>query len=132
MTFEYETLLEPIAATAAHHAADVDRGQFPTQTLRALGDAGLLGLVSAAEVGGKGLGLTAAAAVVERLARECGSTGMVVCMHYCATTSSARSRAACRCSDHERARPRRRGLRCEGRPDLGWLLPNCATPSSSS
>ncbi len=85
MTFEYEPLLESIAATAAQHAASVDRGEFPTQTLRALGDAGLLGLISATEVGGKGLGMPAAAAVVERLARECGSTAMVVCMHFSAT-----------------------------------------------
>jgi alkylation response protein AidB-like acyl-CoA dehydrogenase len=85
MTFAYEQLIETIAATAANRAARVDSGEFPTETLRAMGDAGLLGLISAAEVGGKGLGLPAAAAVVERLARECGSTAMVVTMHYCAT-----------------------------------------------
>lgn len=50
-----------------------------------LGDTGLLGLVSATAVGGKGLGLPAAAHVVERLARECGSTAMITCMHYAAT-----------------------------------------------
>ncbi len=83
--FEYEKLTETIASTAAAHASDVDRGLFPTDTLRALGDAGLLGLVSSTEVGGKGQGLAAAAHVVERLAREYGSTAMVVCMHYCAT-----------------------------------------------
>ena len=82
---EYDQLVEPIAAIAARNAADVDRGQFPTEALRALGDAGLLGLISAGEVGGKGAGLATAAAVVERLARECASTGMVLCMHYCAT-----------------------------------------------
>jgi alkylation response protein AidB-like acyl-CoA dehydrogenase len=81
MTFEYEKVLETIAATAAQHAADVDRGSFPTETLRAMGDAGLLGLVSATEVGGKGLGLPAASQAVERIARECASTAMVVCMH---------------------------------------------------
>lgn len=85
MSFEYETLVETIAATAAQHAAAVDRGEFPHATLRAAGETGLLGLVSAPEVGGKGLGLPAAAAVVERIARECGSTAMVMCMHYCAT-----------------------------------------------
>src|SRR5262249_57460057 len=78
-------VVETMGATGAQHAVRVDRGEFPAETLRALGDAGLLGLVSAAEVGGKGRGLQAAAAVVERLARECGSTAMVVCMHYCAT-----------------------------------------------
>jgi alkylation response protein AidB-like acyl-CoA dehydrogenase len=85
MSLQYESLVETIAATAARHAARVDRGDFPAETVRALGEAGLLGLVSATEVGGQGLGLPAAAAVVERLARECGSTAMVVCMHYCAT-----------------------------------------------
>jgi alkylation response protein AidB-like acyl-CoA dehydrogenase len=77
--------LERIAATAAAHAAEVDRGAFPTVTVRALGEAGLLGLTSAVAVGGMGQGLAEAATVVERLARECGSTAMVVCMHYVAT-----------------------------------------------
>lgn len=83
MSFKHEELLETIAAIAAKNAADVDRGAFPTETLRALGEAGLLGLVSSPDVGGKGEGLASAVHVVERLARECGSTAMVVCMHYC-------------------------------------------------
>jgi len=83
MSFEAD--LETIAATAAANAAEVDRGTFPQATLKALGDAGLLGLVSATSVGGKGRGLAEAAVVVERLARECASTAMVVTMHYCAT-----------------------------------------------
>jgi len=73
------------AELAATHAADVDRGAFPTATLKALADDGVLGLVSAKEVGGKGAGLAEASALVERLARECGSTAMVVCMHFSAT-----------------------------------------------
>jgi alkylation response protein AidB-like acyl-CoA dehydrogenase len=76
---------EKYAQLAATHAADVDRGAFPTATLKALADDGMLGLVSSKEVGGKGAGLAEAAALVERLARECGSTAMVVCMHLCAT-----------------------------------------------
>ncbi len=58
---------------------------FPRPAVNALGEAGLLGLMSAPEVGGMGLGLAEAAAVVRRLAASCGSTAMVVCMHYCAT-----------------------------------------------
>jgi alkylation response protein AidB-like acyl-CoA dehydrogenase len=85
MTFEFESALESVAAIAATNAAETDRGTFPSAALKALGEAGLLGLVSATSVGGKGQGLGAAAHVVERLARECASTGMVVCMHYCAT-----------------------------------------------
>lgn len=85
MSFDLETLTESIAAVAATHAPDVDRGAFPSETLQAMRTVGLLGLVSATDVGGQGRGLDAAAFVVERLARECGSTAMVVCMHYCAT-----------------------------------------------
>lgn len=86
MASEYEKLTESIAALAATHAADIDRGLFPTETLKAMSDAGLLGLVSSKEVGGMGEGLASAAHVVERLARECGSTAMIVCMHYCGAT----------------------------------------------
>ena len=76
--------LESIAAIAATNAAEVDRGTFPSKNLEELRAAGLLGLVSATEVGGGGKGLGEASIVVERLARECASTAMIVCMHYCA------------------------------------------------
>jgi alkylation response protein AidB-like acyl-CoA dehydrogenase len=85
MAYEYEKLTESVTAVAAQNAAEVDRGNFPDATIAAIREAGLLGLVSAADMGGKGLGLPAAAHVVERLARSCGSTAMIVCMHYCAT-----------------------------------------------
>jgi alkylation response protein AidB-like acyl-CoA dehydrogenase len=84
MALEYEKLTETVAALAATHAAEIDRGVFPAATLKAMGETGLLGLISSTEVGGLGLDLDAASFVVERLARECGSTAMVVCMHYCA------------------------------------------------
>jgi alkylation response protein AidB-like acyl-CoA dehydrogenase len=84
MSFNPEKL-ESIAAIAATHAADVDVGTFPAATLEAIRSAGLLGLVSAKDVGGGGGGLADAQIVVERLARECASTAMIVCMHYCAT-----------------------------------------------
>lgn len=84
MSFDF-TKLESIAAVAAANAAEVDRGTFPTKAVEALRAAGGLGLVSAVDVGGTGKGLAEASAVVERLARECSSTAMVVCMHYAAT-----------------------------------------------
>ena len=80
-----DQLVETVAATAAKHAAETDRGAFPTASLHALAGTGLYGLVSATDVGGMGKGLRDAALVVERLARECGSTAMIACMHYCAT-----------------------------------------------
>jgi alkylation response protein AidB-like acyl-CoA dehydrogenase len=42
-------------------------------------------LISAAQVGGLGQGHRAATLAVERVARECASTGLVLCMHYAAT-----------------------------------------------
>ncbi|HEY7187408.1 MAG TPA: acyl-CoA dehydrogenase family protein [Vicinamibacterales bacterium] len=67
-------------------AAHVDRdGVFPERGVKALGEAGLLGAVSAPDVGGLGLGVRGAAAIVERLAQECGSTAMVACMHFSGT-----------------------------------------------
>jgi alkylation response protein AidB-like acyl-CoA dehydrogenase len=68
-------------------AQAIDRdGAFPRAAITALGEAGLLGLVSAKEVGGMGLGLNEAAQVCERIAMACPSTAMVVTMHYCGTT----------------------------------------------
>lgn len=67
-------------------AAAVDRDSaFPRAGLDALGKAGLLGLVSSGDVGGLGGTLRDAAEAVELVGRACGSTGMVLCMHYCAT-----------------------------------------------
>src|SRR5205823_14105163 len=72
--------------TIAPQAAEVDReGAFPTISLAALKAAGLMGAMSAPEVGGLGLGLRGAAGIVRRVAEECGSTAMVLCMHYCGT-----------------------------------------------
>ncbi|MEV8437364.1 acyl-CoA dehydrogenase family protein [Actinosynnema sp. NPDC051121] len=87
MTKRHIDDLTPIIQdTIAPNAAEVDStGTFPRAGVKALGEAGLLGLISATEVGGRGEGLRAAAEVVEHIARACGSTAMVVCMHYAAT-----------------------------------------------
>src|SRR5215468_7777403 len=79
---ELDPIIEEIIAPAAN---DIDStGAYPRAALTALGQAGLLGLVSAPEVGGRGEAHRAAVTVVERIARECASTAMVVCMHYTA------------------------------------------------
>lgn len=81
-----DTLDWVIAEAVAPAAAEIDQtGAFPRQAIDALGAAGLLGLISAQEVGGQGQAHRAATLVVERLARECASTAMVVCMHYAGT-----------------------------------------------
>lgn len=81
------SLLEPIVRdTIAPAAEATDReGRFPRAALDALGAAGLLGLVSAKDVGGQGLGLAEAVQVVQRIAQDCPSTAMVLTMHYAGT-----------------------------------------------
>ena len=87
MVASYLDALAPVLSQVVEPAAvQVDQqGAFPRASVDALGRAGMLGLVSAREVGGGGEGLRAATEVVERLAGACGSTAMVVCMHYAAT-----------------------------------------------
>jgi alkylation response protein AidB-like acyl-CoA dehydrogenase len=84
----YESTLERICATdVAANAAAVDRdGAFPKASIEALASAGLLGALSSPDSGGLGLGLSGAARIVHRVAEECGSTAMVLVMHYCGTS----------------------------------------------
>jgi alkylation response protein AidB-like acyl-CoA dehydrogenase len=83
-TDNFQELLERVCSEVIRkEAPSVDRnGGFPRKSVRALAEAGLLGAVSSPEVGGLGLGFRGAARVVERVAQECGSTAMVVCMHF--------------------------------------------------
>src|SRR4051812_19730108 len=87
MSPQYSATLEQICVeTIGPDAAHVDQHcAFPQRGLNALASAGLLGAVSATEVGGLALGFAGASAIVARLAQECGSTAMVVCMHFCGT-----------------------------------------------
>ncbi|MCU1498297.1 MAG: Acyl-CoA dehydrogenase, short-chain specific [Acidimicrobiales bacterium] len=83
----YMAALAPVLAdVVGPAAAEIDRtGTYPRAALDALGRAGLLGLISAPEVGGRGEGHRAATAVVQAVAEHCGSTAMVLMMHYCGT-----------------------------------------------
>jgi alkylation response protein AidB-like acyl-CoA dehydrogenase len=84
---DYSATLERICLeTIAAEAPAVDEGAFPERGLKALANSGLMGAVSAPEVGGLGVGFKGASAIVGRVAQECGSTAMVLCMHYCGTT----------------------------------------------
>ena len=79
-----ETLERICSQTIAKHAPSVDRDSaFPQASIDALAGAGLLGALSSTESGGLGLSLTSVAGIVRRVAEECGSTAMVLTMHYC-------------------------------------------------
>lgn len=68
----------------APHAADIDQtGTFPRESLRALADAGFLGLTVPKEYGGLGEGLRTMTAVLDEIAQRCASTAMVYKMHLC-------------------------------------------------
>src|SRR5690349_16033833 len=80
---EVDTIAREVVAPAAP-AIDAE-GRFPKENIAALRKAGLLGLLSGKQVGGRGQGLRTAVAVAERLARECSSTAMIAVMHNCST-----------------------------------------------
>jgi alkylation response protein AidB-like acyl-CoA dehydrogenase len=87
-------LLDDLLGTASQIgrsvlAADCDEvdagGIWPERGLRALADAGLMGLHVPEHLGGKGLGLVALAKITEELGRHCSSTAMCFGMHSVAT-----------------------------------------------
>jgi isovaleryl-CoA dehydrogenase len=81
-------LLRVIDEVVAPGAASVDAsGEFPTEQVSALGAAGLLALTVPADLGGGGAGLREAADVIRELGSVCGSTAMVVTMHYSAVAA---------------------------------------------
>lgn len=80
-----ERLAPIVEDIIAPQADSIDRdAKFPREAVEAMGRAGLLGLVSSVEVGGMGGGLGEMAEVGTELGRHCGSTAMVVQMHYAA------------------------------------------------
>jgi isovaleryl-CoA dehydrogenase len=84
----HDALLQVIEEVVAPGAAAVDAaGQFPREQVSALARAGLLALTVPADFGGGGAGLRAAADVVRELGSVCGSTAMIVTMHYAAVAA---------------------------------------------
>ena len=86
---DYRTALsEIIDDTIAPAAVEIDRtGVYPRAALDALREAGVLSVLSATEVGGGGGSLADVAEVVEAISSVCGSTAMVVLMHFAGTAA---------------------------------------------
>jgi acyl-CoA dehydrogenase len=76
--------LEAIAReVAAPNAADVDaRSRFPQETLDALKEARLLAAPVPKDLGGGGCGVVELAELCSALGKACGSSAMVLAMHY--------------------------------------------------
>jgi isovaleryl-CoA dehydrogenase len=85
-----DALLRVIDEVIAPGATSVDvSGSFPADQVGALAKAGLLALTVPAEFGGGGAGPREAADVVRELGAVCGSTAMIVTMHYAAVAALA-------------------------------------------
>lgn len=81
-----ETLQTTVAEIVVPLVKKTDNeGLFPKDSISAFGKNGILGLISAKDLGGQGLGLAEAARVIETVAEACPSTAMILTMHYCAT-----------------------------------------------
>ncbi len=88
LTDEQARLIENVRELAATrigpHAARVDEeGMFPSDAVRALGEAGWLGLTVPTSYGGRGQSLGMACAALDEIAQQCSSTAMVYLMHLC-------------------------------------------------
>ena len=84
--------LKGIAAdVAAPNAADVDaNSRFPRATVQALQKAKLLSAPVPKELGGAGYGMRALGALCSTLGQACGSSAMVLAMHYIQVACIAR------------------------------------------
>jgi alkylation response protein AidB-like acyl-CoA dehydrogenase len=71
-------------------ADEIDQQRkFPRENLNALAKTGVLGLMIPAEYGGSGATLADMSKALETEGQNCGSTAMIVLMHFCATATIA-------------------------------------------
>lgn len=95
----FDTLLEATRriaqSTAAEHADEVDaKARFPSETVQALRAAGLMSAPVPQVLGGAGCGLRELAQLCAILAHGCGSSAMVLAMHYIQVACVARHSAS--------------------------------------
>jgi len=92
---EFDTLHKSVRIIAkeiaALHAGDVDsKGRFPTETVNALKAEKLLSAPVPKELGGPGCNMEQLAQLCSTLSAACGSSGMVLAMHYIQVACIAR------------------------------------------
>ncbi len=78
---------------ALAHASDVDaKARFPQETVKALAEAKLLSAPVPESLGGMGCNMRELGAICAVIAQACGSSGMVLAMHYIQVACVARHR----------------------------------------
>ncbi|MFI3138283.1 MAG: acyl-CoA dehydrogenase family protein [Methylococcaceae bacterium] len=83
--------MQHIQKVAAMHAADVDsNGRFPVETIMALKAAGILSAPISPALGGAGCTMKELALLCSSLSCACGSSGMILAMHYSQVASITR------------------------------------------
>ena len=76
---------------AAPHATDVDKqARFPTETVQALREAGVLSANVPRELGGAGCSMVELTQLCSTLSQGCSSSGMVLAMHFIQVACMAR------------------------------------------
>lgn len=86
---------QAVIDVARASADSVDsEGRFPIETFRAAREHGLLSLLVPAALDGQGATLTQAAIVCQALGAACGSSGMILAMHYIQVACLVRHSAA--------------------------------------
>ncbi len=84
----FSTRTEQVAAVAARYADAVDReGRFPHETLRALKEARLLGIMVPRDGGGEAASLEDVAEICAGLGQHCASSAMIFAMHQIKVSS---------------------------------------------
>jgi isovaleryl-CoA dehydrogenase len=82
---DLRTVIDEIVAPQAQQVDQA--GSFPRPAIDALAAAGILAATVPAEFGGDGQSLSSATDIVRQLSIACGSTAMVVTMHYAAVAA---------------------------------------------
>ncbi|HZY19060.1 MAG TPA: acyl-CoA dehydrogenase family protein [Ramlibacter sp.] len=78
-----EAVRKVATEVASAHAADVDaKARFPIETLAALREVGVLAAAVPRALGGPGCNVQELAQICSTLAQACGSSAMVLAMHY--------------------------------------------------
>src|SRR5688572_9855943 len=78
--------IESVCLTLSENAQRTDaEGAWPERSVRAIADAGLLGLTVPKDLGGAGGSMREFVDVTRQLSQSCASTAMIYLMHICAT-----------------------------------------------